>query len=155
MKAPHPRRRLPLAALLLAPLSWAAPGIEPGNWEITTKMEMEGAPFAMPPQTHTQCITQEDMAAGMITTEVDQCTVKERKTAGNTLTWRVQCKSRAATTDSESTITAAGKHRYTGVMQTQTTSRDGAVTRMTSRVDGRYIGPCTRAPKPAKKPDDY
>ena len=56
------------------------PNIEPGEWETTSKVTMEG-PFPIPPQedTSTQCITEEDIADGMAFMEDDEtCEVTER-----------------------------------------------------------------------------
>ncbi|MEM7053904.1 MAG: DUF3617 family protein [Pseudomonadota bacterium] len=56
------------------------PNIEPGQWETTSNMTMEG-PFPIPPQedTSTQCITEEDIADGMAFMEDDEtCQVTEK-----------------------------------------------------------------------------
>jgi hypothetical protein len=52
------------AALLFA----ASPDMKTGKWQVTMKMEMEGAPFPMPPVVYTQCITKDDLKDAKKTT---------------------------------------------------------------------------------------
>jgi hypothetical protein len=42
-------------------VSVAGPNIKEGLWEITSKMEMEGMPFAMPATSHKKCLTNDNL----------------------------------------------------------------------------------------------
>ena len=142
---------LMLASLAFAMPALAAPNLEEGNWEITTKMEMAGMPFAMPPMKHNQCMTKKD-AVPDSSQKGEDCTVTDQKITGDTVSWRVQCKGRNGTTDGEGKITYAGKS-YEGAMQMKMTSKKGEVNVMKLAFQGRHTGPC-KSP-PGKKAGDY
>jgi hypothetical protein len=58
-------KRAPFVAVLLTLSSvpaFAAGGMQPGLWEVTTRMQMAGMP--MPPQTVRHCYTRQDVEKG-------------------------------------------------------------------------------------------
>jgi len=84
-----PRLAAPLLAFLLAAPAAAA---EKGAWwEMTTEMEMVGMPFAMPATTIKLCQPEGDWRRPPEGKQDKNCTVKDVKTAGNTMKWRVVC----------------------------------------------------------------
>jgi hypothetical protein len=142
---------LMLASLSTAMPALAVPNMEEGNWEITTKMEMAGMPFAMPPTKHNQCMTKKEAIPDQSRKGQD-CTVTDQKMTGDTVSWRMQCKDKEGTTDGEGKITYAGKS-YDGAMNMKMTSKKGEVNTMKMSFQGRHTGPC-KSP-PGKKAGDY
>jgi len=122
-----------LLFLFSASLSFAAPNMEDGLWEITTTIDMPGMPSKS--FTHTSCLTKEKAVPQ--TTE-SSCTVKDVKTQGNTITWTVVCKE----------ATSKGKVTYTGTTMEgaveTTVKSDGQTMTMKSTMKGKRIGPCNK-----------
>lgn len=87
---PTPRRlAAPLLGLLLAAPAAAA---EKGAWwEMTTEMEMAGMPYAMPPTTFRLCQPEGDWRRPPEGKQDENCTVKDVRTSGNTMRWKVSC----------------------------------------------------------------
>jgi hypothetical protein len=123
-----------VAALLFlfsAQLSFAAPNMEDGLWEITTAVDMPGMPSKS--FTQTSCLTKEKAVPQ---TSESGCTIKDVKTQGNTVTWTVVCKE----------ATSTGKVTYAGTTMegfTETTVKtNGNTMTIKSRMKGKRIGPC-------------
>lgn len=121
----------------------AAPNMQPGMWEITTKMEMsgmEGMP-AMPPQTIRQCIRPADVQNGSSTVPKGdpQCTVKGYKMQGNTAFWQMECKGENAM-NGTGTVTYGGTS-YSGKTQFNM-NQDGQAMTMNQTFNGKRIGDC-------------
>jgi len=120
-----------LLFLFLAGLSFAAPNMEDGFWEITTTIDMPGT--ASKSFTHTSCLTKEKAVPQRAQSE---CTIKDTKTQGNTVTWTVVCKE----------ATSTGKVTYAGTTMdgvVETTVKTGKQTMtMKSTMKGKRIGPC-------------
>jgi len=142
---------LAFPAVFAAAPALAAPNLEEGNWEITTKLEMPGMPFAMPPSKHNQCMTKKELVPDASRKGQD-CKVLEQKVTGNTLTWRIQCKDKEGTMDGEGRITYAGKS-YDGTMKARMKEKGGEVMEMNFQYQARHTGPC-KSP-PGKRADDY
>ncbi len=117
--------------LFSAALSYAAPNMEEGLWEMTTTVDMPGMPSK--PFIHTTCLTKEKAVPQ---TAESGCTIKDMKTQGNTVTWTVVCKEGTST----------GKVTYAGTTMegfTETTVKtNGNTMTMKSRMKGKRIGPC-------------
>jgi hypothetical protein len=123
-----------IAALLFlfsARLSFAAPNMEDGLWEITTTVDMPG--MSSKSFTQTSCLTKEKAVPQ---TAESGCTIKDMKTQGNTVTWTVVCKE----------ATSTGKITYAGTTMegfTETTVKtNGNTMTIKSRMKGKRIGPC-------------
>ncbi len=147
------RSYLVAAALTIMSLAPANANMQEGNWEVTAKMEIVGMPFAMPPTTHNQCVTNKDLVPDM--GDKDQsCVVREQKVVGDTVTWRIQCQGKNGTMDGEGRIKYAGKS-YTGEMQMRMKEKSGEVMTMKTSMQGKHTGPCGANSKKAKRADDY
>lgn len=59
-------------------------------WDITSKMEMAGMPFAMPGQTNRVCVAKGSEDEGI--PKKDDCKVLESRRAGNKITYKMACK---------------------------------------------------------------
>jgi hypothetical protein len=125
-----------VAALLFlfsAGLSFAAPNMEDGLWEITTTVDMPGMPSKS--FTHTTCLTKEKAVPQ---TAESGCTVKDMKTQGNTVTWTVVCREGMST--SKGKVTYAGT-TMEGAIETTMKTNEQTMT-MKSTMKGKRIGPC-------------
>jgi hypothetical protein len=120
-----------LLFLFFAQLSFAAPNMEDGLWEITTTVDMPGMPSKS--FTQTSCLTKEKAVPQ---TAESGCTIKDMKIQGNTITWTVVCKEGTST----------GKVTYSGTTMegfTETTVKtNGNTMTIKSRMKGKRIGPC-------------
>ncbi len=114
-------------------ISFAAPNMEDGLWEITSTVDMPGMPAKS--FTHTTCLTKEKAVPQ---TAQSGCTIKDMKTQGNTVTWTVVCR--------EGMSTSTGKVTYAGTTMDgviETTVKTGGQTMtMKSTMKGKRIGPC-------------
>jgi len=121
------------------PAAPAAPAInmQEGLWEITTTVDMPGMPAGMmKPHTTTTCLNRkESVPKGKNETD---CTMKDLKTEGNTVTWTVVCKDAT----SKGRITYAGTS-YDGMTET-TMKKDGKDTTIKTTMKGKYLGPCQK-----------
>lgn len=122
------------------------PNIKDGLWEVTTTMDMSGAPGgARPPQTMQHCVTPQDvkdpagMSRGM--DKSGQCQVTDHKVSGNTASWKLTCKGEGA-------MSGTGTATYGGTtysMTSKTTMTHGGQTMtMTVNQTGKYLGPCKK-----------
>ena len=119
--------------LLSGRLSFAAPNMDDGLWEITSTVNMPGMPAKS--FTHTSCLTKEKAVPQ---TAESGCTIKDVKTQGNTISWTVVCK--------EGMSTSTGKVTYAGTTMdgvVETTVKTGGQTMtMKSTMKGKRIGAC-------------
>ena len=125
-----------LISLLWVSSTVASPNIKEGLWEITTKMDMPGMPIAIPPHTHTQCITKEDLVPQKPEKSME-CEITSRKIVGNTVSWTMECRSKEGITIMNGKITYKGD-RFDGEIKIKTP--DGM--EMTQHISGKRIGEC-------------
>ncbi|HLY46556.1 MAG TPA: DUF3617 family protein [Stellaceae bacterium] len=145
------------AAAMAAPASAAT--IKPGRWQFTTQLQAPAAsapgtptapsggapsPGAMPPQaggaeaTYTSCIASDKAVPVEFGA---QCKLEKSARHGERLTWSMLC------TNSQAKVRSDGVAQYHGeTMEGTLTSHlpgaGGAVTDMTQRITGRYLGAC-------------
>ncbi len=129
-------------ALLILPAAGAWAQFKDGQWEITTRVEMQGMPQQMPPATFSQCITKNDPVPQNADKNYD-CKTTHQKVSGNTVTYTLECQG------PEGTMTTTGKNTYTGnTMEGSATTRfkmkGGPEMQMKSKMTGKYLGPCTK-----------
>ena len=74
-------------AALVSSGAWAAPG---EFWEISTKMEMAGMPFAMPANTSKVCVAKGNERDPKYASD-KECVVTDVKNSGNKTSWKVRC----------------------------------------------------------------
>ena len=111
--------------------------MQEGKWEITSTVEMEGMPAAMmKPQTVTTCLKQNDYVPKE--QEQKDCTMKDVKVDGNTVTWEVVCKDSSG----KGTITYAGS-TFDGTMLTMM-KQEGKDMTVKMTMKGKHIGPCDK-----------
>ena len=147
-----PARVVGLAAVLsLAALAAGAALAQAGRpdpqgkddlWDVTSKMEMAGMPFAMPAQTRRVCAAKGNDAGTIPRNE--GCTVVEAKRVGSRLDYRMTCRSgrNDYTATGESTWSGNG---YEGRMR-MVGKMDGRPMDMTMTYTGTRAGNCTATP---------
>lgn len=138
-----------LAAIMLSAFSAAhaasAPSMKPGLYEITVKMDMQGMPQAMPPQTTKRCMTAKDMedprkiGHGDDRGDKSTCEVTNYRVQGNTATWNMACKGPEQMTGTGS-MTYEGSS-YRGINR-MTMKQGKDTTNMTMSYSGKYLGEC-------------
>lgn len=132
---------LSFLALLPAPVV-ASGGMQPGLWEVTTRMEMTGMPVKMPPITIRHCYTRQDLDKGSNVPQSDDrnCKVKDYKLKGDTATWNIVCTGKNAMTGA-GTMTVKSTS-YTGKMQF--TMKDGESANAVTHLSGKRVGDCKK-----------
>ncbi len=113
----------------------AAPG---EYWEVTSKMEMPGMPFAMPATTQKVCIPKGGESNPEKTSGDKSCKMTDIKTVGNKTTWKVRCDrdGEVMTGEGEQTTSPNG---YQGKMKFSGKS-GGRDMSMTTAFSGKRIG---------------
>lgn len=124
----------------------AAPNFKEGEWGTRYRMEVVGAPFPMPPITmrRSACLTRDNYIPDNSQKNQD-CKVSDQKVSGNTVTWKMHCKTREGSIVGTGKITYKGE-RYSGVMESRMTSAEGAAMPMTYRymMEGERLGACSK-----------
>lgn len=131
-----------MLGMLLAGLADAAPpNMQPGLWEITTKMEMPGMPMQMPPQTVRHCYKKEDIKESKDALPADKtCKLEDLQQSGNTVRWKVACQTDSGPMNGNGEITYAGQS-YAGSM-TMNGKVDGQPINMTNKYSAKRLGDC-------------
>lgn len=128
-----------LFAIVISMLLCAAVQAKPGEtWEITSKMEMPGMPFAMPPTTMKTCIPKGSENDPGQTSGDKSCKMTDVKTVGNKTTWKARCErdGEVMTGEGEQTTSPGaykGKIRFKG-------KSDGQDMDMNMEYSGKKIG---------------
>ena len=111
--------------------------IKEGEWEITSKMEMQGMAVGMPELKHTQCLTKNDMVP-QSSQPGQECVVTDTKVTGNTVTWAMEC------TGQQGEMKGTGTTTYNG----DTLEGEMVMTmpmgdmKITIKMSGRRMGDC-------------
>ncbi len=129
-----------IAALFPAAAACAAPNLKDGMWEITGKMEMPGMPMAIPPTTHTQCLSSKD-AVPQKPEKNQDCKMTSLKTEGDSVAWAMQCRSGETVLDSAGKVTYRGDSMNGTLTMNVKESAQGAM-QITYRMSGRRVGEC-------------
>jgi hypothetical protein len=110
-------------------------------WDVTSKMEMAGMPFAMPAQSNRVCIAKGNDAGTIPRSE--GCTVVDSKHVGGKFTYRMTCKNgnNDYTASGETTSAANG---YQGTMR-MVGKMEGQQMDMSMSYTGTRSGACTLA----------
>jgi hypothetical protein len=112
--------------------------MQPGLWEITTRMEMPGMP-KMQPMKVNQCISPAEAAKTESTLPKDNtCQLKNHSVTGNTVRWSVACKQGGEAMSGDGEMTYKGTS-YDGTMRMKARGMD-----MTYRYSGKRIGDCKK-----------
>jgi hypothetical protein len=141
-----------ISAAALALILAAAPSVDaqqhikPGQWEITSSMEMEGMPHQIQPMTMTHCIKPEDTDPKNVVRELhrrnQECKIEDFKQSGNKVSWTMKCKS-----EQSGDITATGEmtykpDSYEGTMHMEMSGGPHGSMKMTQHIKAHRIGDC-------------
>jgi hypothetical protein len=142
-------RLIALLSMMSGLTSLAAYGAPGEYWEVTSKMEMPGMPFAMPATTTKVCIPKGGEKDPNKTSTDKDCQMTDMKTVGNKTTWKVRCdhKGEVMTGSGEQTTSANG---YEGKMQFSGKS-GGHDMNMTTAFSGKRIGGSCDSEEQVKK----
>ncbi len=128
---------LVISIFFLCGTAMAGPEINPGKWEITTETEMVGMPMEVPPVTHTQCLTSEDLVPQ--SDEANQeCEITDVKISGNTVSWKIVCSGQNGRMEGTGQVTYSGDHME-GFMEMVIPD---ANMRIKNKITGQRIGEC-------------
>lgn len=136
--------KLPFAALLAvaATAQAAGPNMQPGKWEITSRMEIPGIPYPMNDMTMQHCFTAADVAQGEKSVQPDMgdnpehCQVSNYTLQGNTATWSLRCDNMSG----QGSMTYSGDS-YTGTTEFQVQA-EGVMQSMKQTISARRVGDC-------------
>jgi len=121
--------------------------MRPGNWEITSVMEMPGMPMKPRPFTTTHCVKPEDVKdpENMIkkseAREQDRnCKMTNFKITENTVRWELNCSGDRA-------MTGTGEMKYSGdsyegTFHMNMKGEDSGMREMTMHITGKRLGDC-------------
>jgi hypothetical protein len=115
----------------------SVPNMQEGRWEITTEIEMPGMPMKMPPVTHTQCLTKEDLVP-QSSQSGDECKITNIEVSGDTVTWVMQCKGQGGETKGTGEIIYSGTSFKGTIKMIMVQSN----MQMTSNIKGSRVGNC-------------
>jgi hypothetical protein len=107
-------------------------------WEVTSKMEMPGMPFAMPAQTVRVCMKKghaNDPNSAIPKNNGQDCKITDTKISGNKSSWKMKCEGTHPMTGSGEITNREGS--YSGKMEAH--SGDGE---MTMVYEGKRVGTC-------------
>lgn len=125
--------------LLIFSVPAQALDFNPGNYEVTSTMEMPGMPVAIPPQIITQCITEQEPVPDQNTQE-QKCRMVDKKESGNTLTWKMECEQDGQKIISNGEM-SYHKNGFDGTIKTIMPAEMGGMT-MTVKIVGKRLGNC-------------
>ena len=135
---------LSTSAIAAGPFDQFKGKMKPGMYEVKMDMEMPGMPGNMGKQSMTMknCVTEKDIENGKMGKDdkKDGCEVKNFKMSGNTASYTATCKEPPMTSDTTITFRDDG---YTMSSKTNMT-QGGQTMQMSHKMDGRYVGPCTK-----------
>jgi hypothetical protein len=114
-----------------------AQNMKEGLWEITAKMDMQGMPVQMPPQTNTHCLTKKDTVPQK-QEPGQECKVTKHEVKGDTVTWVMECKTKEGPATSNGKITYKGE-TFEGVVKMKQSGME-----MTQNLKGKWIGKCPK-----------
>jgi len=130
---------------LTAPTLFAAPSImQEGKWEVSMKMELEGAHFPVPPMVSTQCITKEDLKdpnkmLPSSSNKKNDCIVMDYLVKGSTVTWKMHCKDGST---GSGDLLYKGKTSYSGTLTIEPVDKTHRTSKMVQHISGKRIGDC-------------
>lgn len=120
----------------------------PGEWwEIFSKTEMPGMPFAMPATTTRVCIAKGAANDPRQSMQDKECQMTDVKTSGNKTSWKMRCVRDGEVMNGAGEITGT-PDSYQGTMRLSGTS-DGEAVNMNTTYRGKRIGPACDSSQPS------
>ena len=111
----------------------------PGEYQITSKIKMQGMPSGMPAQTITECVSEQDPIPK--TDSSDQgCEVHNMKQNGNVITWEMECNQEGQKITSQGKMIYSGDS-FEGTITTKMGPQAGNMV-VTTEITGERTGSC-------------
>lgn len=107
-------------------------------WEVTSRMEMEGMPFAMPATTRKVCVAKGSEKDPRQSAPNKDCEMTDVKFSGNKTSWKVRCDHNGDITEGTGEFTH-GSDSYQGTMHMKGNSHGRAMD-MTMALSGKRVG---------------
>jgi len=118
--------------------AWAL-DFEPGQYEITSKIDMPGMPATIPPQTIIQCMTDQDPVPNS-NLENQDCKITNMKQTKTTVSWELECVQQGQKMTSTGQMTYKGD-AFEGTIQTNLGPNAGNMV-MTTVITGKRLSNC-------------
>lgn len=132
---------------LLAGIFSASAYCAPGEWwEVSSKMEMPGMPFAMPATTSKICIPKGGANDPRQSMQDKECKMTDVKFSGNKTSWKVTCNHNGEVMNGTGDITST-PDSYNGKMHLSGVS-GGEKINMTTTYQGKRVGPACESSQP-------
>jgi hypothetical protein len=131
--------------------------LNPGRYEITSNVEMQGMPAGMPgatpAQTMSHCLTEQNPLPNS-SSGAQNCEIKEMQTEGSTITYTMVCEQQGMEIESSGKMIYKGDS-IEGSTQTKMGPSAGGITVIT-KIQGKRIGECDKSDSPPdiNKKDD-
>ncbi|MBP1746972.1 MAG: lipoprotein [Deltaproteobacteria bacterium] len=116
------------------------PNFQEGMWEMTMSATMTGLDGMMPPMQAKSCMMKKDLSPEKFHSEGD-CKAKDIKISGDTVKWRVSCKTEDGVFDGTGTMVYKGT-TFEGNTQISGKDEDGEKMEIKTKIIGKRIGPC-------------
>lgn len=121
--------------------------MKPGMWEITSRTDMPGMPYKVPPVTFKHCVTAAMLAQNQGLAEPHSppgthCERVKFKMSGNHAEWGVSCTGKT-NVSGEGSMTWDSPDSYHGQTH-MTMDMDGHTMNMTQTMQGRRLGDCSK-----------
>ena len=140
MKKHWPAGPILLLSLLLGFGHSAQAEIRTGMWENTITSKVDGMPFSPPPQTFTECLTQDDLTPNLSPAD-QECEVIDHQVKGSQVNWQVKCDKEGIHSHVLGQITYQGD-AYQGEMAITLSGGPMGEMKMTQTLSGRRLGDC-------------
>lgn len=126
---------------LFTPYAYSTSKIDaqPGLWEISTQLQVQGLPIKVPPIKQKQCITEKDLVPKGIQ-QHKNCSVSDIKISANTVSWALSCQTKAGVVSGKGNVTYQ-RTSFNGNFQMDMSGQQKQMN-MNSQLQGRYLGPC-------------
>jgi hypothetical protein len=128
-----------ILCLLLAALQAWGLDLNPGKYEITTKVEMKGMAGGMPPRTSTQCITKQEPVP-VDSANSQGCKITDMKVKGNTVTYTMECEQQGMKIKTTGEMTYMGDS-FEGTSITDMGPAAGGM-KVKTKISGKRVGKC-------------
>jgi hypothetical protein len=137
-----------LLTLVSAEPTFAAPSINPGDWEYTMKMKIEGLGIPLPqiPVTFTGCITQSNPTVETPEMKKAGCKIVNQKISGNNVTYTGRCVTGDNVMDTNYKMNFQGNSMSGTFDQVRKVSGKVQST-ATGTISAKRLGPCTKKDK--------
>ena len=111
----------------------------PGEYQITSKVKMQGMPSGMPAQTITECVSEQDLIPKSDSSGQD-CEIHNMEQKGNVITWEMECNQEGQKITSQGKMVYSGDS-FEGTITTKMGPQAGNMI-ITTEITGERTGSC-------------